>query len=152
MIKSEDKSNVWELDKYFTGIKITDVTNSIPLTQIHEQPAFDLHTSVNEMEGISKIHTESNAVDIMLTEDKSTEIGILREIYVDVSHDEENVSKSDLTVQWKRPTDTNSTHMVRMYHDEIVQVFGSYEAFFKNPTAIIDWVAAHVAKGTPSQW
>lgn len=155
MIKSEDKSNVWELDQYFTGMKITDVTNRIPLTHVNEQPSFDFNFDVKDVDGLQTITHDGNSAYISLTDDKYAAIGIKASpIFVDVAHEEGDVTQSDLTVSWMPigASDNENSHMVRMYHDEIVDVFGSYEAFFKNPTAVIDWVAAHVEKGTPSQW
>lgn len=155
MIKSEDKSNVWELDQYFTRMKITDVTNRLPLAHINEQPSFDFNFDVKTVDGLKSISHDCNSAYISLTDDKYAAIGIKdSSIFVDVAHEEGDVTQSDLTVSWMPlgASDTDNSHMVRMYHSEIVEVFGSYEDFFKNPTAIIGWVAAHVAKGTPSQW
>lgn len=144
--------DITELDHLFAlGVEIKEIPASDPV----EHPTFDFNFDVKKVKGLKSIKHDKNSAYIGLTDEKYADIGIKSSsIFVDVSHAENEFDEMDLTVSWMPvgAADTDNSHMVRMYQDEIVEVFGSVENFFENPTAIVDWVAAHVTKGTPSQW
>ena len=153
MTNTETKSiNLTELHQ----LLVSDVDiNEVPSTDPVQNPTFDFNFDVASVDGLKSIKHDENSAYIGLTDKKYAEIGIKPSaIFVDVSHAENEFDEMDLTVSWMPvgAANTDNSHMVRMYEDEIIEVFGSVENFFEKPTAIIDWVAAHVAKGTPSQW
>lgn len=154
MTNAETKSiNITELHQ----LLVSDVEiNEIPSTDPVQNPTFDFNFDVASVDGLKSIKHDYNAVDIILTDEKCASLGIRPStiLGIDVSFPENEFDELDLSVTWKPVGAANlhTSHLIRMYQDEIVEVFGSVENFFENPTAIIDWVAAHVAKGTPSQW